>query len=183
MQIIPGYNGSLGQVQQVQRLRLYLLSRPQVQIWRRTRHGQPMTVDALDQWIVSTVQPDHVVAVDCAGWYFEQFNINTTCVESDELSQQYWPACRIEPDLLTHRPTYLPTDALTLFKYPGFLKYITQDQFVEFLHTWVKGPTILHFEPRFIQHNHLKHDLYRLISAVTTITIQQLDRTVWSMHP
>ena len=183
MQIISGYNNSLGQVQQAQRLRLYLLSRPQVQTWRRTRHGQPMTVDALDQWIVDTVRPQQLVAVDCAGWYFEQFGIDTTCVESDPLSQRYWPACHIEPDLLTHRPTYLPTNVLTVFKYPAFLKYTTQDQFVEFLNTWVKGPTILHFEPRFVQHNHLKYDLYNIITAVTTITIKQLDPTVWSMSP
>lgn len=183
MQIISGYNNSLGNIQQAQQFRLYHLSRPMLREWRQTRHGRVMQLDGVDQWIVTEFNPSRLVVVDCAGWYFEQHGIATTVLESDPIGQRYCPTAHYEPDPLTHRPDYLPTDCVTLFKYPAFLKYTTVDQFVHFLTTWAQSTIILHFEPRFVQHNHLKYKLLDLVRPRVNFDIVEMHRTVWRIEP
>lgn len=179
MQVISGYNNTLGNIQLAQQFRLYHLSRPNLRAWRQTRHGHTLHLDGLDQWIVEVLRPQKLALVDCAGWYFEQFGIETVCLESDPIAQHYWPSTYYEPDPLTHRPTYWPTHCPTVFKYPAFLKYVSVDTFVNFLQTWASATTILHFEPRFIQHNHLKYNLVDLVRPRVDFSIVQMDRTVW----
>lgn len=183
MQVISGYNRSLGNIQQAQQFRLYHISRPNLRAWRQTRHGVPMSLDGLDQWIIDTLQPKKIAVVDCAGWYFKQYGIETVSLESNPIGQLYCSDAHYEPDVLTHRPSYMPTDIVTLFKYPEFLKYASVDTFVSFLNTWVKGPTILHFEPRFIKHNHLRYHLIDLIRPRVDFNVIEMDRTVWRIEP
>jgi hypothetical protein len=151
--------------------------------WRQTRHGVPMLLDGVDQWIAHTLQPKQLAAVDCAGWYFNDFGIETVCLESDPIGQLYCPTAYYEPDVLTHRPTYWPTDCPTLFKYPAFLKYTTVDEFADFLNVWCHSPIILHFEPRFVQHNHLRYHLIDLIRPRVSFAITEMHRTVWRIDP
>lgn len=183
MQVISGYNNSLGNIQQAQQFRLYHISRPMLKQWRQARHGHTVELDGLDHWIVNELKPKQLAVVDCAGWYFEDYGIETVVLESDSIGKLYYPNAHLEPDVLTHRPSYMPTDCPTLFKYPAFLKYKTTDEFAAFLQTWVKGTTILHFEPRFIQHNHLKYNLIDLIQPNIDLKITEMDRTVWRIEP
>jgi hypothetical protein len=179
MQVISGYNHSLGNIQQTQQFRLYHISRPKLREWRQARHGVPMQLDGVDQWIVDTLKPPRLAAVDCAGWYFSDLGIETVCLESDPIGQLYCPTAHYEPDVLTHRPSYWPTDCPTLFKYPAFLKYTTVNTFATFLNIWCCGTIILHFEPRFIKHNHLKYNLIDLIRPRVSFNVTEMDRTVW----
>jgi hypothetical protein len=142
-----------------------------------------MLLDGVDQWIAHTLQPKQLAAVDCAGWYFNDFGIETVCLESDPIGQLYCPTAYYEPDVLTHRPTYWPTDCPTLFKYPAFLKYTTVDEFADFLNVWCHSPIILHFEPRFVQHNHLRYHLIDLIRPRVSFAITEMHRTVWRIDP
>jgi|TARA_R110000868_G_scaffold29450_1_gene109603 hypothetical protein len=183
MQIVPGYSTDFGSIRLIQQFRLYHLSRPSVKKWRTVRHGIPYQVDATDQWILNNLQDDKLVAVDCAGWYFKEFNINATCLESDLLSKQYFPGCYVEPDIFIHRPTYIPDDQMVVFKYPWFLKYATLDQFINFLNTWVRSITVLNFDPIFIQHNHLKFSLEKLVRNRVDLNIQIINSRLWTVLP
>jgi hypothetical protein len=183
MQIVSGYNTDFGPIRLIQQFRLYHLSRPSVKKWRATRRGVPYQLDAADQWVLDNLQDKRLVAVDCAGWYFEKFNIRTTCLESELISKQYFPDCYVEPDILTHRPTYIPDNEMVVFKYPWFLKYATLDQFVDFLTTWVKSKTVLNFNPIFIQHNHLKFSLVSLVTHRVNLDIQQINEQLWIVSP
>lgn len=183
MQIVSGYNTDHGQIRLIQQFRLYHLSRPAVEKWRKIRYGIPYRLDPADQWILDNVKDAKLVAVDCAGWYFQEFNIKTTCLESELLSKKYFPECYVEPDILTHRPTYIPNDQMVVFKFPWFLKYITVDQFVDFLNLWVKSTTVLNFDTIFIQHNHLKFTLESLVRNRVDLNIEVVDPQLWIITP
>lgn len=183
MQVVPGYTTDFGNIRLIQQFRLYHLSRPAVKKWRSSRHGAPYQLDTTDCWILDNLQNNKLVAVDCAGWYFEKFNIDTTCLESDPLSKKYFPNCYVEPDNFTHRPTYIPSNAMTVFKFPWFLKYSTLDQFVNFLNVWVKSVTVINFYPIFIQHNHLKFSLEELVKKQVNLSIQIINPTLWIVSP
>jgi len=183
MRIVSGYNTDSGPIRLIQQFRLYHLSRPAVKKWRAVRHGTPYQPDSTDRWILSNLQDNQLVAVDCAGWYFEEFNISTTCLESELLSKQYFSKCYVEPDILTHRPTYIPNDQLVVFKYPWFLKYATLDEFINFLNIWVKSPTVINFNPILVQHNHLKFSLDALVRERTNLNIQIIYSQLWRISP
>jgi hypothetical protein len=183
MQIVSGYSTDHGSIRLVQQFRLYHLSRPAVKKWRATRHGIPYQPDVTDQWILNNLKDNKLVAVDCAGWYFQEFNISTTCLESELLSKKYFPGCYVEPDILIHRPTYIPDNEMVVFKFPWFLKYVTVDQFVNFLTTWVKSVTVLNFDPIFIQHNHLKFNLETLVRDRVQLDIQIINPGLWIITP
>jgi hypothetical protein len=183
MQVVPGYNTDFGPIRLIQQFRLYHLSRPAVKKWRAVRHGIPYKLDLTDQWILDNVTNSKLVAVDCAGWYFQEFNINTTCLESDMLSNQYFSGCHIEPDIFTHRPTYIPSDEMVVFKFPWFLKYATLTQFVNFLNQWVKSVTVINFYPILIQHNHLKFTLDTLVKEQIDLNIKIINPTLWVVSP
>ena len=181
MQIVTGYNIDHGPIRLIQQLRLYHLSRPAVKKWRAVRHGTRYQLDTTDRWILNNLHDNRLVAVDCAGWYFNEFNVDTICLESEPLSKQYFPGCYIEPDILTHRPTYIPTDQMVVFKYPWFLKYVTLDQFVNFLTIWVRSPTVINFNPILVQHNHLKFSLDTLIKERVNLNIQTIHPQLWQV--
>jgi hypothetical protein len=182
MQVITSYLNQ-GSIRPIQNLRLYHLSRPHLKQWRQTRHGKPYRLDRTDKWILNNLPDKKLVLVDCAGWYFEQFGITTTCLESDEIAKHYWPTCWVEPDIFTHRPTYISTEHPVVFKYSWFLRYATVDQFVEFLNTWVRSITVINFRPMFIQHNHLKHSLIDIIKPMVKFNIQVIDPELWIVLP
>jgi hypothetical protein len=183
MQIVSGYSRDLGPIRLIQQFRLYHLSRPAVKKWRASRHGIPYQLDLTDRWILGNLQDNRLVAVDCAGWYFEEFNISTTCLESEPLSKKYFSKCYVEPDIFTHRPTYIPNDQMVVFKHPWFLKYATLDQFINFLNIWVKSPTVINFNPIFVQHNHLKFSLVELVRERTNLSIQIIYPQLWRILP
>lgn len=183
MQIVSGYSINHGQIRLIQQFRLYHLSRPAVEKWRKVRRGIPYQPDVVDQWILNNLKDNKLVAVDCAGWYFQEFDIKTTCLESESLSKKYFPECYVEPDILTHRPTYIPDNEMVVFKFPWFLKYVTVDQFVNFLTTWVKSTTVLNFDPIFIQHNHLKFTLEILVKDRVNLNIQTINPELWIITP
>jgi hypothetical protein len=183
MQIVPGYSTELGPIRLIQQLRLYHLSRPSVKKWRASRHSGQYQLDPTDRWILDNLQNNQLVAVDCAGWYFEKFNISTICLESEPLSKQYFPKCHVEPDIFIHRPSYIPNDQMVVFKYPWFLKYATLDQFVKFLNTWVKSTTVINFNPIFIQHNHLKFSLDNIVRDHVDLDIQTIHPQLWKVSP
>jgi len=182
MRVITSYLNQ-GRIRFIQNLRLYHLSRPRIKQWRRTRHGSTYSLDNTDKWILTNLTDRNLVLVDCAGWYFEQFGITTTCLESDRIAKCYWPACYVEPDIFTHRPTYISTQHPVVFKYSWFLKYATLDQFVKFLHTWVKSTTVINFSPRLIQHNHLKYNLADIIKPLVPFDIQIINNELWVVSP
>ena len=181
MQIVKSYTNQ-GHIRFIQRLRLYHLSRQNLKQWRQTRHGKSYQIDGTDQWILNNLTQTSLVLVDCAGWYFEQVGITTTCLESDSIAKYYWPSCFVEPDIPIHRPTYIP-DQPVVFKYPWFLKYATIDQFVVFLNTWVKSTTIINFQPMFVQHNHLKYNLVDIIRPLIKFDIQVINDQLWVVSP
>ena len=182
MQIVDSYSGKLGNIRSIQQLRLYHLSRPALRQWRKTRHGHIYQLDSVDQWIINQ-EWKNLIAVDFAGWYFKDFGLDVVCLESDRLSKHYWPNSWIEPDIMTHRPDYLPDRTPVIFKYPWFLKYTTQDQFIKFLNIWVQGITLINFDPVFVQHNHLKYNLLDLIQLRTVFKIQEINSKLWMIEP
>ena len=182
MQIVNSYSDQLGNIRLIQQLRLYHLSRPRLRQWRKTRHGHTYQLDLVDQWIINQ-KWKNLIAVDFAGWYFNDYGINSVCLESDSLSKRYWPNCWVEPDIMTHRPDYLPSNTPVVFKYPWFLKYATQDQFLEFLNTWVQGTTLITFNPMLVQHNHLKYNLLDLIRPRISCKIHKIHSNLWMATP
>lgn len=182
MQIINSYSEQ-ATIRKIQRFRLYHLSRPNLRQWRQTRHGKQYSLDGTDRWILNNVSSTELTMVDCAGWYFEQFGKKTVCLESDDIAKQYWPVCYVEPDIFTHRPTYISQTNTVVFKYPWFLKYIKLDEFLKFLDTWVQTETVLNFYPRYIQHNHLKYKLLNLVNHMTQLKIQEINPCLWIIRP
>jgi hypothetical protein len=182
MQVVKSYVNQ-GSIRFIQQLRLYHLSRQHLKQWRQTRHGKLYRLDSTDKWILNNLSDTSLVLVDCAGWYFEQFGITTTCLESDSIAKCYWPSCYVEPDIFTHRPTYITSQHPVVFKYPWFLKYATVDQFVAFLNTWVKSTTVINFQPMFVQHNHLKYNLIDIIKPLVKFDIQVITNELWVVLP
>ena len=182
MQIVDSYSSQLGNIRLIQQLRLYHLSRPRLRQWRKLRHGHTYQPDLVDQWIIDQ-NWKNLIAVDFAGWYFKDFGLDVVCLESNSLSKHYWSNCWVEPDIMTHRPDYLPDHTPVVFKYPWFLKYSTQDQFLAFLNVWVQGTTVINFDPRFVQHNHLKHTLLDLIRPRTDLEIHEINSKLWIVQP
>ena len=182
MQVITAYSNQ-SQIRFIQQLRLYHLSRPNLKQWRQTRHGKLYSLDSTDYWILTNLTDKNLVLVDCAGWYFEQFDITTFCLESDNIAKHYWPACHVEPDIFTHRPTYIPELYPVVFKFPWFLKYATVKQIVIFLNTWVRSTTIINFQPMFVQHNHLKYRLIDIVRPLVKFDIQVINHQLWVVSP
>ena len=159
------------------------MNRPAVKKWRATRHHKPFVLDTVDQWVVDHYQGKHITAVDCAGWYFNSFGVHATVLEGDALSRCYYPDAYIEFDLATHCPTYINRDNAVLFKKPWFLKYCKFENFVQFLKTWTSSCVILNFDPVYVQHNHLKHNLRDLVTQATGFQITVIDTQLWEIKP
>lgn len=182
MQVVTAYS-TQSQIRFIQQLRLYHLSRSNLKQWRQTRHGKIYPLDSIDKWILTNLTDKNLVLVDCAGWYFEQFDITTVCLESDNIAKHYWPTYYVEPDIFTHRPTYIPEQCTVVFKFPWFLKYATVEQFVMFLNTWVKSTTIINFHSMFVQHNHLKYSLIDIVKPLVKFNIRVINDQLWVVSP
>jgi hypothetical protein len=182
MQIVKSYTQA-GDVSSIQQLRLFHVGRPRVKAWRQVRHGHQFLANTVDQWILDNINTDAITAVDFAGWYFELFGIKTVCLESSDIAKLYWPQCFVEPDVMTWRPTYISHTDPVVFRNPWFLKYATVDQFIAFLETWAQSLTILEFEPRLVQHNHLKFKLLDLVASKTALDVKEITNTLWTITP
>lgn len=181
MQIISGYQQE-NSINFKQRLRLYNLSRPAVKKWRVARRTGVFRPDLVDQWVISNLHGKKLWAVDCAGWYFQNYNINVECIESDDIAKIYNSHCRLEYDVLIHRPTYVDKDSMILFKRPWFLRYCKLDNFVNFLNVWAKATMVLELDTVYIQHNHLKFKLLDLVRQQTPLTITAVNRSLWIIN-
>jgi hypothetical protein len=182
MQIIKSY-AQAGDITFGQRLRLFHLSRPKVKVWRQTRHGHKYALDAVDRWLLDNIDSINITAVDFAGWYLEQYGLQTTCLESDEIAKLYWPNCYTEPDVMVWRPTYISKVNPVVFRNPWFLRYATVDQFVAFLETWVQSMTIINFEPKMVQFNYLKFKLLDIVRSKISFEIEEINNNLWKILP
>jgi len=181
MQVVESYQ-TAGEISEEQQFRLFHLARPSVAKWRAAINGRPYTLDSVDQWIVDNIKYKNITVVDFAGWYLELFGYKTTCLESEHFAKQYWPNCYVESDIFVHRPTYISESDPVIFKYPGFLRYITVDQFVAFLDLWCKSTIVLYFDPILVKHNYLKFNLIDLVSDKTQLNIKQINKELWSIN-
>jgi hypothetical protein len=176
MQLINGYHSSAHRSKLFE-FRLYHLNKPQVKVWRKLRRGGIYPLDEVDKLAIQ-LSEQKLVALDCAGWYFESFGISTQCLESSNIAKLYWPNSMIEPDLLVHKPTYVNND-LVLVKFPHFLRYATLNEFINFLNLWVTKKMILNFSPIHIQHNHLKFKLIDIVKTKTDLNIELIRNNLW----
>lgn len=181
MQIISGYEQN-NQIKFRQRLRLYHLSRPAVKKWRIAQRTGIFNLDSVDHWVISNLHSKKLCAVDCAGWYFQNYNIDVECIESDDIAKIYNSHCHLEYDVLIHRPTYVDVDSVVLFKNPWFLRYCKFDDFINFLNIWTRTTMVLEFNSVYIQHNHLKFKLLDLVTQQTSLTVTPVNRSLWIIN-
>jgi len=183
MQVIQAYPA---QITLRHRMRLYYLDRPKVQLWRQQRHGRSVKLfDKLDHMIIDYAKQStgKITAVDFGGWYLDQTGISVSCLESNDISKYHHNACMIEYDLKTWRPTYVSQSDLVIFRHPWFLKYATLQELIDFFSVWVISPVLIEFQPRYIQHNHLKYDLLDLVRAHSQSPITPWSPSVWLLNP
>lgn len=178
MQVIDGYNSNKQGKSKMFDFRLYHLNRPRLLRWRRSRHGGAFVPDAIDRIVIDLLPRKHLVAVDCAGWYFKKFGISTQCIETSNISTLYWPDCSVEYDVDVFMPTYINDDPV-LFRNPWFLKYATVDTLVKFIELWCKSVLILEFSTKHIQYNHLKFKLVDIVARLTKLKINETLPNVW----
>jgi hypothetical protein len=178
MQIITGYLSNNNQISQMFEFRLYHLNRPRLREWRSSRFNNDFYPDQVDQTALDLLPNNQIVAVDCAGWYFQKFGVDVQCIESSPISKLYFKDCVVEPDLFVHKPTYI-NSAPILFRYPWFLKYANLENFINFLDIWCSSVLILNFYSKYIQHNYLKYNLLDLVSSRTSLTINVISPELW----
>lgn len=181
MQIISGYDQH-NHIKFRQRLRLYNFSRPAVKKWKLAKRTGKFCLDSVDQWVISNLQGKKLWAVDCGGWYLQDYNIDVECIESDDIAKIYNSQCYVEYDVLVHRPTYVDVNSVVLFKRPWFLRYCKFDDFVNFLNTWTQTTVVLEFDPVYIQHNHLKFKLLDLVRQQTPLSISPVNQSLWIIN-
>lgn len=183
MQIIQTYQS---QITLSQRMRLYYLDRPKVLLWRRLRRNKSLTLfDSLDKMIIDYAKQTtgKITAVDFGGWYLQQQGIAVTCIESNDISKCHNNQCMIEYDLKTWRPTYVNQTDLIVFRYPWFLKYAQLNELLDFFSIWIRSPVLIEFQPRYIQHNHLKYHLLDLVKSQTNFEITLWSPSAWLINP
>ena len=178
MQIITGYLSNNNQISQMFEFRLYHLNRPRLREWRKSRFNNNFQLDQVDQTVLNLLPNHRLVAVDCAGWYFQKFGVDVQCIESSPISKLYFKDCVVEPDLFVHKPSYINHDPI-LFRHPWFLKYTRIENFINFLELWSGSTLILNFYSRYIQHNYLKYDLIDLVSSRTFLNIKVIAPDLW----
>lgn len=168
------------------RLRLYYLDRPKVRLWRQNqRTGSQLLFDALDEMVIAHAKQTtgQITAVDFGGWYLNDAGIQTRCLESNDISRWHQASCIIEYDLKTWRPTYVSQGDLIVFRYPWFLKYASLRELLDFFDVWVTSPVLIEFQPRYIQHNHLKYCLLDIVRSQTDLQITSWSPTAWLLNP
>jgi hypothetical protein len=167
-------------------MRLYYLDRPKVRLWRQRRHQKSLPLfDSLDNMIIDYAKQTtgKITAIDFGGWYLQQEGIGVTCVESNDISKWHYNQCMIEYDLKTWRPTYVSQTDLVVFKYPWFLKYALLEELIVFFSIWITSPVLIEFQPRYIQHNHLKYNLLDLVKSQRNYEITLWSPLAWFINP
>lgn len=175
MQIIQGYNNF--PLPNKLKLRLFYIDHPNLKKWRLSRKTKTYKLDRADK-IVLSLCDSNLVSVGGAGWYFEDFGVNTQCFENNDLAKIFYPKCFIEYDLNVHRPTYT-NDYLVYAKFPNFLKYNTLNEFVFFINIWCKKTMVLNFYHKHLQYNYLKYDLKDLVQPMLKFNINEITPGLW----
>ena len=163
MKIIKDYDQL--EISALQSARLYLQGRPLLAHWSKKRRGQParanLAVDLIDQELDS-----NYIAIDCAGWYFDNDQRKCTAIELHDQSLHYWNQIHFEYDYLTWHPTYLPPDPVLAY-YSSYFKYCQFDDFVTFCKIWAAGHSklIIGLDPTKIKYNYLKWKLLDLLQS------------------
>jgi hypothetical protein len=181
MKIIENYDQL--DISPLQSTRLYLQGRPLLSLWSRKRRGVTINCPRVIELIESELTEDFV-AVDCAGWYFDNPSRHCTAIELMPQSAQYWSHVHFEYDYLTWHPDYLCYNQPVLAYYSTYFKYCELDEFLNFCKIWADAHTklIIGLDPTKIKYNYFKWDLLEIISSqLADYRIQLLDRTYFNL--
>ena len=181
MKIINSYNELNHST--LQNTRLYMQSRPLIQLWRKKRKNiaylEPQYIELINQELTTDY-----IAVDCAGWYFADANRNCQCIELWENSKNFWHDVVFEYDYLTWHPTYL-TPVPVLAYYSSYFKYSSLDDIITFFNQWLKyhPKMIVGLDPTKIKFNYLKYDFLDLLieQLQMQVKIKILDRSNFNL--
>jgi len=151
-------------ISQLQQTRLYVQGRPLIKLWRRQRKNIPTKLPSFVSLIDQELDDDYV-AIDCAGWYFNQPNRRCTAVELSTLARTHWINTHFEYDYLTWHPTYLQEPTVLAY-YSSYFKYSTMDDMIKFFNVWAPHhkKLIVGLDPTKVKFNYLK---YNFLSQLT----------------
>jgi hypothetical protein len=181
MKIIENYNQL--DVSPLQSARLYLQGRPLLSLWSRQRRGVAVDCSHVIKLIDSELVGDFI-AIDCAGWYFDNKTRHCTAIELMPLSSQFWNHVHFEYDYLTWHPDYLIYNQPVLAYYSTYFKYCELNEFLTFCKIWATAHTklIIALDPTKIKYNYLKQDLLEIVSThLADCRIRLLDRTHFNL--
>jgi hypothetical protein len=162
MNIIENYDQL--PVSNLQLVRLYLQGRPLLSLWSKKRRGkdnvQPKFVNLIDQELNSDY-----IAIDCAGWYFDNSQRQCTAVEIQHISSKYWHNIHYEYDYLVWHPSYLAPVPVLAY-YSTYFKYSELEDFLKFCQIWSEQhpKLIIGLDPTKIKFNYLRYNLVDLVA-------------------
>ena len=150
----------------LQKVRLYSQGRPLLTRWHRKMRGRYTNHASLDIDRINKELNSSYIAIDCAGWYFEDDRRDCIAIESHEISLCYHHKVFIEPDYLKWRPTYLSSWPVLAYYTPEF-KYCDLTVLLNFCDIWSahNQKLIIALDPTKVKFNYLKHDLIEIISS------------------
>ena len=161
MKIINNYNDiTIGILQDT---RLYIQGHPLVSLWRKKRknikYQEPIWAELIKKELTSDF-----IAIDCAGWYFANDNIDCQCIELWEKSKNLWHNTIFEYDYLTWHPTYLEPVTVLAY-YSSYFKYSNLEDMFTFFNEWLlyHPKIIIGLDPTKIKFNYLKYDFVELL--------------------
>jgi hypothetical protein len=176
MKIIENYNQL--DISPLQSARLYLQGRPLLSLWSRKRRGVTV-VNPHEIGLIESELTGDFVAIDCAGWYFDNQNRHCTAIELMPQSSQFWNQVHFEYDYLTWHPDYLCHSQPVLAYYSTYFKYCELDQFLTFCKIWASSHSklIIGLDPTKIKYNYLKWNLLEIVSTcLVDYRVRLLDR-------
>jgi len=147
----------------LQQTRLYMQSRPLLQIWSKHRRGRISEISHYLPVIDSELN-GNFIAIDCAGWYFANSDRHCKSIEINPLSSKFWNDVHYEYDYLDWHPNYLPNWPVLAF-YSTYFKYSELDKLLNFLDIWSQhhSKLIVGLDPTKIKFNYLKYNLLSVI--------------------
>jgi hypothetical protein len=163
MKIIENYNQL--PVSNLQLVRLYLQGRPLLSLWSKKRRGKNYREPKFVNLINQELNDDHYIAVDCAGWYFDNLHRQCTAIEILHQGSNYWHNIHYEYDYLVWHPTYLAPVPVLAY-YSTYFKYSKLDDFLTFCQIWsMHHPKlIIGLDPTKIKFNYLRHNLIDIVT-------------------
>lgn len=159
----------------IQSLRLYLLDRPLLPKWHRIMRHRPLETEPIDLTMIRTELDSEYIALDCAGWYFAARDRRCIILESNRLSEKFWPEAHFEPDYHCWHPDYVPPVPVLAY-YSAFFKYCELQKFLDFCALWSRfhPKLLIGLDPQKIKFNFLKfklEDLLRDYLVTSNITV------------